>query len=146
RGVLVKAIDGGVYEITAAMKYDTFHAMRVHACNLYCLFTDELARLICGFKFFIAYQDVVDQLVDVDRVSGSPLLPRISIFHALNQRAIGRRYAKEHGKPYQDLSLIICHLGGGISVGVHHKGRVIDVNNALDGEGPFSPERAGSLP
>ncbi len=146
RGGLVKPIPGGVYEINAAMKYDTLHAMRVHACNLGCLIAEELARLIPGCKSFIADPGVVDELDDVARVSGSPLLPRISIFHALNQRAIGRRYAKEHGKPYQDLSLIICHLGGGISVGVHHKGRVIDVNNALDGEGPFSPERAGSLP
>ena len=73
-------------------------------------------------------------------------MPRITIWHALNQRAIARRYAREQGTCYEDLNLIICHLGGGISIGTHLRGRCIDVNNALDGEGPFSPERAGTLP
>jgi len=80
------------------------------------------------------------------RISGSPLMPRICIWHALNQRAIARRYARGIGKEYEDLNLIICHLGGGISVAAHEHGKAIDANNALDGEGPFSPERAGSLP
>jgi butyrate kinase len=73
-------------------------------------------------------------------------MPRICIWHALNQRAIARRYARGIGREYEDLNLIICHLGGGISVAAHEHGRAIDANNALDGEGPFSPERAGSLP
>jgi butyrate kinase len=71
---------------------------------------------------------------------------RICIWHALNQRAIAHRFAQEIGKRYEDLNLIICHLGGGISVAAHDHGRAVDANNALDGEGPFSPERAGSLP
>ncbi len=71
---------------------------------------------------------------------------RICIWHALNQRAIARRYAQEIGSTYEDLNLIVCHMGGGISIAAHEKGRAVDANNALDGEGPFSPERAGSLP
>jgi butyrate kinase len=94
----------------------------------------------------IADPGVVDELDDVARVTGSPLLPRISIFHALNHKAVGRRYAANCDANYEDLNLIICHLGGGISVAAHRKGRAVDVNNALDGEGPFSPERAGTLP
>jgi butyrate kinase len=94
----------------------------------------------------IADPGVVDELDDVARVTGSPLLPRISIFHALNHKAVGRRYAADCDANYEDLNLIICHLGGGISVAAHRKGRAVDVNNALDGEGPFSPERAGTLP
>jgi butyrate kinase len=88
----------------------------------------------------------VDELEDIARITGSPLMPKITIWHALNQKAIARRFAKEQGTQYENLDLIICHLGGGISVAVHHHGRAIDANNALDGEGPFSPERAGTLP
>ena len=97
-------------------------------------------------RSFIADPGVVDELSPLARISGSPLMPRICIWHALNQRAIARRYARGIGKEYEDLNLIICHLGGGISVAAHDHGRAIDANNALDGEGPFSPERAGSLP
>lgn len=146
RGGLVKPICGGVYVINTAMRYDTIHATRTHACNLGCLIAAELASNIPNCKAFIADPGVVDELDDIARVSGSPLLPRISIFHALNQKAIARRFAKEHHAKYEDLDLVICHLGGGISVGAHKKGKVVDVNNALDGEGPFSPERAGTLP
>ena len=89
---------------------------------------------------------VVDELNDYARISGSPLMKRICIWHALNQRAIARRYAAGIGREYEDLNLIICHMGGGISIAAHQKGRAVDANNALDGEGPFSPERAGSLP
>ena len=89
---------------------------------------------------------VVDEMEEVARITGSPLMPRITIWHALNQKAIARRYAAEHGTRYEDLDLIVCHLGGGISVAVHRHGRAVDANNALDGEGPFSPERAGTLP
>ena len=89
---------------------------------------------------------VVDELEDVARVSGLKEIERKSIFHALNQKAVARRHAKAKGKKYEDLNLIVAHLGGGISVGAHEKGKVIDVANALDGEGPFSPERTGGLP
>lgn len=146
RGGLVKPIRGGVYIINEAMRNDTIHAKRTHACNLGCLIAAELASSIPDCKAFIADPGVVDELDDIARVSGSPLLPRVSIFHALNQKAIARRFAKEHHTTYEDLNLIVCHLGGGISIGTHRRGRVVDVNNALDGEGPFSPERAGTLP
>ena len=89
---------------------------------------------------------VVDELQDVARLSGHPEMPRISIFHALNQKAVAKRYAKETGKAYEDLNLIVVHMGGGVSVSAHKNGKVIDVANALDGDGPFSPERAGGLP
>ena len=139
RGGLVKPISGGVYEINQRM-------LDSHACNLGCLLAHEIAAQIPGCRSFIADPGVVDELSPLARISGSPLMPRICIWHALNQRAIARRYARGIGKEYEDLNLIICHLGGGISVAAHEKGRAIDANNALDGEGPFSPERAGSLP
>lgn len=159
RGGLVKPISGGVYEINQPMLDDTLHGcvMHSHACNLGCLIAHEIASIIntqhpsrnakhpkC--RSFIADPGVVDELSPLARISGSPLMPRIAIWHALNQRAIARRYARGIGKEYEDLNLIICHLGGGISVAAHEKGKAIDTNNALDGEGPFSPERAGSLP
>ena len=89
---------------------------------------------------------VVDELTDKARLSGMPELPRRSIFHALNQKAVARRYAKEHGTRYEDLNLIVIHMGGGVSVGAHDHGKVVDVNNILDGEGCFSPERSGTVP
>lgn len=146
RGGLVKPIRGGVYEVNEAMKRDTVHAMRTHACNLGGLIADDLARLLPGCRAFIADPGVVDELDDVARISGSPLLPRITIWHALNQKAIARRFAAEQGTRYEELDLVVCHLGGGISIAAHKHGRAIDANNALDGEGPFSPERAGTLP
>lgn len=148
RGGLVKPIAGGVYEINQQMLDDTLHGcvMHNHACNLGCLIAYEIATTIPGCRAFIADPGVVDELSPLARISGSPLMPRICIWHALNQRAIARRYARGIGKEYADLNLIICHMGGGISVAAHEHGRAIDANNALDGEGPFSPERAGSLP
>ena len=146
RGGLFKPIPGGVYEINGQMLHDAKCAARPHACNLGCLIAAELAARIPGCRAFIADPGVTDELDEVSRITGSPLMPRITIWHALNQRAIARRYAREQGTRYEDLNLIICHLGGGISIGTHLRGRCIDVNNALDGEGPFSPERAGTLP
>lgn len=148
RGGLVKPIAGGVYEINQQMLDDTLHGcvMHSHACNLGCLIAYEIASSIPNSRAFIADPGVVDELSPLARISGSPLMPRICIWHALNQRAIARRYARSVGKEYEDLNLIVCHMGGGISVAAHEHGRAIDANNALDGEGPFSPERAGSLP
>lgn len=146
RGGLVKPISSGVYEVNDALKHDLIHATRSHASNLGGLIASELAVMLPGCRAFIADPVVVDELEDIARISGSPLLPRVSIFHALNHKAIARRYAREHGVKYEEQNLIVCHLGGGISVAAHRQGRVIDVNNALDGEGPFSPERAGTLP
>lgn len=146
RGGLFKPIPGGVYAVNEQMLHDARHASRPHACNLGCLIAADIASRIPGCRAFIADPGVTDELDEVARITGSPLMPRITIWHALNQRAIARRYAREKGTHYEDLNLIICHLGGGISIGTHLRGRCIDVNNALDGEGPFSPERAGTLP
>ena len=147
RGGLLRPIESGVYEVNANMKADLLSPdCREHASNLGALLADSIASGIKGARAFIADPVVVDELSDVARISGLPTCPRISIFHALNQKAVARRFAKEKGKKYEDLNLVIAHLGGGISVAAHEKGRVVDVNNALDGDGPFSPERAGSLP
>lgn len=147
RGGLVKPIASGVYEVNESMLND----LRVgysgeHASNLGGIIASDLAKSIAGAKAVIADPVVVDELQDLARVSGHPLFERKSIFHALNQKAIARTFAKEANKKYEDLNLIVVHLGGGISVGAHRKGLVVDVNQALDGEGPFSPERSGTLP
>lgn len=148
RGGLLKPISGGVYKVNRQMCEEAFHAVRKHACNLGCIIAYELAKSqeFSACPAYIADPVVVDELLPEARVSGSPLMYRRAIWHALNQRAIARRYAKEIGSHYEDLNLIVCHLGGGISVAAHQKGRAVDVNNALDGEGPLSPERAGTLP
>lgn len=146
RGGLVKPVEGGVYEINEKIYSDTKHAMCKHACNLGSLIANSLAKRLPDCKALMADPGVVDELDDIARINGSPLMPRFTIWHALNQRAIARRFAKEHNTRYEDLDLIMCHLGGGISLAVHKHGRAIDANNALTGEGPFSPERSGTLP
>lgn len=145
RGGLLKPTPGGVYRINERIKHDLWHADMEHASNLAALIADELAAS-AGCPAFIADPVVTDELCDVARLTGIPEIPRISIFHALNSRAVSRNYAARIGKKYEELNLIVVHLGGGISVSAHHYGKVIDVNNALNGEGPFSPERAGTIP
>lgn len=145
RGGLVKPIEGGVYEVNDVLKYDLRHAQRHHASNLGGLIADEIAH-VAGVKAYIADPVVVDELIPEARFTGLPECPRVSIFHALNQKATARIFAKEVGMRYEDMNLIVAHMGGGISISAHRKGRVIDTNNALTGDGPFSPERAGSLP
>jgi butyrate kinase len=148
RGGLVKPIESGVYEVNEALLADLHHPpLGEHASNLGGLIAHDIARALPGdVKAYIADPVVVDELEEVARVSGHPAFRRVSIFHALNHKAIARLYAKERGKRYEELNLIVAHLGGGISVAAHRTGRVVDVNNALDGEGPFSPERSGTLP
>ena len=148
RGGLVKPIESGVYEVNDALKRDLIHSPMgaEHASNLGGLIADDLAKSIPGARAYIANPVVVDELDDIARYSGHKLLPRVSVFHALNQKAVARQHAKSILKEYEDLNLIVVHLGGGITVGAHQKGRVIDVNQGLDGDGPFSPERTGSLP
>ncbi|MDY5085766.1 MAG: butyrate kinase [Prevotella sp.] len=146
RGGLAKPVAGGVYEINQQMLDDVRHAGHKHACDLGCIIAYSIAQDIPGCKSFIADPGVVDELSPLARISGSPLMPRICIWHALNQRAIAKKFASQIGKRYEELNLIVCHLGGGISIAAHEHGKAIDANNALDGEGPFSPERAGSLP
>lgn len=147
RGGLIKPIKSGVYRINERMKKDLFEeALGEHASNLGALIADEIAKSIPGCQSFIADPVVVDELQDVARFTGHPKFKRISIFHALNQKATARAYARLMNHKYEDLNLIVAHLGGGISVGAHCRGKVIDVNQALSGEGPFSPERTGTLP
>lgn len=146
RGGLLKPIEGGTYEVNDLMlEHLKIGYQGEHASNLGGLLARELVdQRNC--KAYIVDPVVVDELEDIARISGLKEIERISIFHALNQKAIGRRYAQDIDRKYEDLNLIIAHLGGGISVGAHKNGRVIECANALDGEGPFSPERSGGLP
>lgn len=148
RGGLVKPIPSGVYEVNQAMIDDIKSGKTVeHASNLGAIIANDLAMEIGGgVKALIADPVVVDELEPIARISGHKKFERVSIFHALNQKAIAKLYAKEHGLDYNKINVIVAHLGGGVSVGIHSNGRVIDVNDALRGEGPFSPERSGSLP
>lgn len=146
RGGLTKPIPAGVYAINALMLHDTRHAARQHVCNLGCHMAAALAAPLPRCLALIADPEIVDEMLPEAHICGSTLMNRVSVWHALNQRAIARHFAKIRGCRYEDLRLIIAHLGGGITVGAHLNGRTVDVNNGLDGEGPFSPERAGSLP
>lgn len=146
RGGLVYPLEGGCYQVNDQMIQDLRDVvMGEHASNLGALIAQAIGDEI-GKPAFIVDPVVVDELEPLARYSGLPELPRISIFHALNQKAVAKRVANELGKPYTACNLIVVHLGGGISVGAHKQGRVVDVNNALDGDGPFSPERSGGLP
>lgn len=146
RGGMLKPIPGGTYAVTDALLEDLKAGVQgQHASNLGGILAREIADSI-GVPSYIVDPTVVDELQPVARYSGVPELPRVSIFHALNQKAVAKRYAKEAGKPYWSLRLIVVHMGGGVSVGAHENGKVIDVFNALDGDGAFSPERAGAVP
>lgn len=145
RGGLSREVESGVYEVNQHMVQDAFYAIHKHACDLGCIIAYEIANEI-GCRSYIADPGRVDELSPLQKVTGTPLINRICIWHALNQKAIARRFAAEHKTRYEDLNLIMCHLGGGISIAAHDHGRAIDANNALDGEGPFSPERTGTLP
>lgn len=147
RGGLTYPVESGIYRVNNQMlKHVREGVMGEHASNLGPLLADFIALQIPEAQAFIADPVVTDELEDIARVSGHSKFERRSIFHALNQKATARSHAKKMGKVYEELNLIVAHLGGGISVGAHKKGRVIDVNNALNGEGPFSPERSGTLP
>lgn len=147
RGGLLKPVESGVFEVNETMIYDLQHkTFREHASNLGGLIANDLAKDLPHAKAYIADPVVVDELDDIARFAGHPLFERISIFHALNHKAIARDFAKSIQKKYEELNLIVVHLGGGVTVGAHRKGRVVDVNQGLDGEGPFSPERSGTLP
>lgn len=147
RGGLIKPIESGIYRVNEKMKDDLRKGLLgEHASNLGGLIADDIASLLKGSAAYIVDPVVVDELAPEARISGHPEIKRISIFHALNHKAVARMYSSSIGKKYEDLNLIIAHMGGGISVGAHKNGRVIDVNNALNGDGPFSPERSGGLP
>lgn len=146
RGGLVKPIESGTYEVDENLEKDLKEGvMGDHPSNLGGLIAKSIAS-VCKVKAFIADPVVVDEMDSIARYSGMPENPRISIFHALNQKRVARHAARQLGKPYEECRLIVMHGGGGISIGAHRDGRVVDVNNALDGEGPFTPQRSGGVP
>jgi butyrate kinase len=146
RGGLLKPIPSGIFAVNDRLLDDLFQGVQgEHASNLGGLIADEIARPL-GIPAYIVDPVVVDELADWARLTGMAEIKRRSIFHALNHKYAARLAAKALGKPYEECNLIVCHLGGGISVGAHQKGRVVDVNNALNGEGPIAPERAGTVP
>jgi len=147
RGGLVKPIESGVYEINERMISDLTLAIGgEHASNLGALIARDISMDLPGSKAYIVDPVVVDELQPEARITGFPEVKRVSVFHALNQKAVARTYALSAGRLYEEMNLIIAHMGGGISIGAHRKGKVVDVNNALNGDGPLSPERAGTIP
>ena len=147
RGGLTYPLESGVYRVDQLMlEHAREGVYGKHASNLGPIIADYIASQIPGAHAFIADPVVTDELDEIARITGHPKFRKRSVFHALNQKATARVHARKTGIHYEDLRLIVVHLGGGISVGAHRNGRVIDVNNALDGDGPFSPERSGSLP
>lgn len=146
RGGLLRPMEGGTYSVNDSMIEDLKVGVQgPHASNLGGIIAKSIADEL-NIPSFIVDPVVTDELSDIARLSGVPELPRRSIFHALNQKAVAKRYGKESGKGYENINLVVVHMGGGVSVGAHDHGKVVDVNNTLDGEGPFSPERSGTVP
>jgi len=146
RGGLLRPIEGGTYAVNEQMVADLKRGiLGDHPSNCGGLIAYAISKAL-GCQAFIVDPVVVDEMEPLARISGMPLIERRSIFHALNQKAVARDTAKQLGKSYFETDIIVAHLGGGITVGAHHNGRVIDVNNGLDGDGPFSPERSGGVP
>ena len=148
RGGLIKPLQSGVYQVNEAMKRDLrVGVMGMHATNLGGLIADKIASMLPDAKAYLADPVVVDELEPIARVSGLPAIERNSIFHALNHKNVSREYAKSINRSYDELNLIVAYIGsGGVSVGAHQGGKVIDVNQAFDGDGPFSMTRTGGLP
>ena len=147
RGGLIKPVKSGVYKVTDALKHDLVHSpVGEDVINIAGLLADAIASEIPGTLAMIADPSVVDELQDVARITGSPEIVRKSIFHALNQKAVAKMHAETHKKKYEEMNLIVAHMGNGTTVGAHCKGRVIDVNQGFEGDGPFSLVRSGSLP
>jgi butyrate kinase len=147
RGGLLRSIPSGTYRINEQMLAElrSGDKEREHASNLGALLAHEIASRI-GVPAFVVDPVCVDELDDLARVSGLPEIERKSLSHALNIKFVARRAAADLGRSYAEVNLVVAHLGGGISVTVHRRGYMVDVNQALDGTGPFSPERAGGLP
>ncbi|MHB8281068.1 MAG: butyrate kinase [Candidatus Humimicrobiaceae bacterium] len=145
RGGYLKPLRSGLYEINKKMISDLLNPVIKHASNLGALIANDFAKRYKK-KSFILDPICVDEMNDFAKISGHPTFVRTSVFHALNQKRVARLASHELGKKYNELNLVVAMLGSGISVGIHSKGRVIDVTNAVEGEGPFSPERSGALP
>jgi len=146
RGGLLKPIEGGIYLVNESMLNDLRSGKYgVHAANLGGIVAHEFS-LYFSCPAFIVDPPTIDEMDDVAKLTGFKDLTRKSKFHALNQRAAARKAAEELGRAYEEVNLIVAHMGGGVSIGAHKRGRVVDVNNALDGDGPYAVERTGSLP
>jgi butyrate kinase len=147
RGGLLKPISSGIYEVNEPMIKDLHNSpVGRHSINIGGLIANYIASEISGAKAYIADPPVVDELDSIARITGFPNVERKSVFHALNHKYVARKYAQAVRKNYEDLNLIIAHLGDGISIGAHKQGKVVDVNQCFDGEGPFSLERSGTIP
>jgi len=146
RGGGLRPLRGGVYRVKARMLEDCRIGYSAsHASNLGAIIAHEIAAEN-GLAAFVVDPPVVDELNDLARCSGLPGMSRKSLFHALNQKATAYRAAAAMGIEYAQARIIVAHLGGGITIGAHEHGRVVDVNNGYDAEGPMAPERAGTLP
>jgi len=146
RGGMLRPVPSGTFRVNQTMLDELIApGPREHASNLGAIVAHEIASR-AGIPAFIVDPVCVDEFEPLARISGLPEIERRSLSHALNLKATARRAAADLGRPYESLDLIVVHMGGGISVSPHHHGRMIDVNQALDGTGPFSPERAGGLP
>ncbi len=148
RGGLVKPVKSGIYAMNEALIRDLKSAeYGEDFVDLGGLLADEVSKeLKSDVKAFIVDPVTVDEFNEYARFTGHPDFERKSVFHTLNQKAIARRHAKALMRDYNEMKLIVVHLGSGISVSAHDHGRVVDSNQVLDGDGPFSPERTGSLP
>jgi len=146
RGGLLRPLEGGVYAVSDKMVNDLLTARYgEHPCNLGAIMAQDLARQ-WDIPAYVVDPAVTDEMMDKARLTGLPGLERRSLFHALNQREVARQVAEKLGIVYENSNFLVCHMGGGITIGAHRKGRVVDVVNGLDGEGPFTPERTGGLP
>jgi butyrate kinase len=147
RGGLIKPVASGVYAVNGLLKKDLFHSpVGEDIINIAGLLADAVATEVPGAQAMIADPTVVDEFHELARITGAPDIKRKSIFHALNQKAVAKMHAETHKKKYEELNLIVAHMGNGTTVGAHRKGRVIDVNQGFEGDGPFSMVRSGSLP
>ncbi|MCL2772857.1 MAG: butyrate kinase [Oscillospiraceae bacterium] len=146
RGGLLKPIESGTYVINKTMLEDLQTATAaIHASALGAIIASEIAGDF-SIPAYVVDPIVVDEMDRNAKMTGMPGIERSSVFHALNQKAIARRVAEKINKPYENARFVVAHLGGGITVGAHRYGRVIDVNDALSGEGAFTPERTGGIP
>jgi len=147
RGGLVKPVPSGIYEVNDRLLEDSRKGVQgIHANNLGAIIANNLANELPNAKAYIADPVVVDEMDDLARVSGNPKFERKSVFHALSHKFVARKYAKANNVNYEDLNLIVVYMESGVSIGAHYRGKVIDVNQTFDGAGPFSFERAGTLP
>jgi len=146
RGGILKPIDSGTYLVNEAMIKDLKSASAlVHASSLGGIIAFEMAQNY-GMPAYVVDPVVVDEMDPCAKLSGIPGIERRGVFHALNTKQVARRAAKELNIDYENGRFIVAHMGGGITVGAHMYGRVIDVNDGLAGEGPFTPERCGAIP